>query len=65
MKMSDKTKTESGAIDDDPWTWQTVRIPFSAQIPPEAAVLSRFGMKLLDMTQDCRSGIVFRNFRFE
>ena len=65
VKMSDKTKTESGAIDDDPWTWQTVRIPFSAQIPPEAAVLSRFVMKLLDMPQDCRSGIVFRNFRFE
>lgn len=65
VKMSDKTKTESGAVDDDPWTWQTVKIPFSSHIPAEASLLSRFVMKLLDMPQDGRSGLVFRNFRFE
>ena len=63
--LVDKAKSDGAAIDDDPWTWQTVRIPFSSEIPPDAATLSRFGFQLLDMPQDGRSGLVFRNFRFE
>ena len=56
---------DGGKIDDDPWTWQTVRVPFSKHVPENAVEIKRFIFQILDMPQDERSGIVFRNFRFE
>ena len=63
----DKVKVivDGGKIDDDPWTWQTVRVPLSKHIPENAVEIKRFIFQILDMPQDGRSGIVFRNLRFE
>lgn len=61
----EKVLIEGGAIDDDPWTWQRVQVPFSSLVPEGVDTLQRFVMKLLDMPQDGRSGVVFRNLRFE
>lgn len=60
----DKPDVEGGRIDDDPWTWQTVRIPLSSSIPEGAAVLQRIVPRLADMPRDGRAGIVVRDFRF-
>ena len=59
------TLLDGGKIDDDPWTWQTVRVPFKDLIPGNALKIKRFIFQIMDMPQDGRSGIVFRNFRFE
>lgn len=64
-RFLEKTTIEGGKIDDDPWSWQTVRVPFSSLVPEGVDTLQRFVMKLLDMPQDGRSGVVFRNLRFE
>ena len=61
----EKVSIDGGKIDDDPWSWQTVRVPFSSLVPEGVDTLQRFVMKLLDMPQDGRSGVVFRNLRFE
>ena len=62
---TEKPNVSGGRIDDDPWTWQTVRVPFSSLVPGGAVALQRFVMQLLDMPADGRSGLVFRNLRFE
>ena len=60
-----KVLVDGGKIDDDPWTWQTVRVPLSKHVPENAVEIKRFIFQILDMPQDGRSGIVFRNLRFE
>ena len=59
-----KARIDGGKIDDDPWTWQTVRMPLPENIA-SAASLHRIVIGLVDMPQDGRSGIVVRNLRFE
>ncbi len=61
----EKVRVEGGKVDDNPWTWQTVRVPFAVGIPDGAVDIRRLVLSLLDMPQDGRSGLVFRNFRFE
>ena len=45
---------DGGKIDDDPWTWQTVRVPLSKHIPENAVEVKRFIFQILDMPQDGR-----------
>ncbi len=58
-----KPVIDGGRVDDDPWTWQTVRVPLPPAFPQGAQDIRRLVMNIVEMPQDERSGIVFRNLR--
>ena len=53
------------AADDDPNSWQSVRIPLSKLLPEGATALTRISIQFTGLPALGRAGLLVRNFRFE
>ena len=56
---------EDGPIDDDPNSWQTVRIPLAKLLPEGATALVRITIQFTGLPATGRAGLLVRDFRFE
>ena len=56
---------EDGQVDDDPNSWQTVRIPLAKLLPEGATALSRITIQFTGLPATGRAGLLVRDFRFE
>ena len=56
---------EDGPVDDDPNSWQTVRIPLAKLLPEGATALSRITIQFTGLPATGRAGLLVRDFRIE
>jgi hypothetical protein len=56
---------EDGQVDDDPNSWQTVRIPLAKLLPEGATAIARITLQYTGLPSTGRAGLLVRNFRFE
>ncbi len=56
---------EDGPVDDDPNSWQTVRIPLAKLLPEGATALTRISIQFTGLPATGRAGLLVRDFRFE
>ena len=56
---------EDGPVDDDPNSWQTVRIPLAKLLPEGATAMSRITIQFTGLPATGRAGLLVRDFRFE
>ena len=56
---------EDGPVDDDPNSWQTVRIPLAKLLPEGATALVRITIQFTGLPATGRAGLLVRDFRFE
>ena len=56
---------EDGPVDDDPNSWQRVRIPLAKLLPEGATALSRITIQFTGLPATGRAGLLVRDFRFE
>ena len=56
---------EDGPVDDDPNSWQAVRIPLAKLLPEGATALSRITIQFTGLPATGRAGLIVRNFRIE
>ena len=56
---------EDGPVDDDPNSWQTVRIPLSKLLPEGATALTRISIQFTGLPALDRAGLLVRDFRFD
>ena len=56
---------EDGQVDDDPNSWQTVRIPLAKLLPEGATAIARITLQYTGLPSTGRAGLIVRNFRFE
>ena len=56
---------EDGPVDDDPNSWQTVRIPLAKLLPEGATAIGRFTLQYTGLPATGRAGLLVRDFRFE
>ena len=53
------------AVDDDPDSWQTVRIPLAKLLPEGATALARLTIQFTGLPESGRAGLLVRDFRIE
>ena len=56
---------EDGQVDDDPNSWQTVRIPLAKLLPEGATAIGRITLQYTGLPSTGRAGLIVRDFRFE
>ncbi|MBQ3809457.1 MAG: hypothetical protein II839_01400, partial [Kiritimatiellae bacterium] len=56
---------EDGQVDDDPNSWQTVRIPLAKLLPEGATAIARITLQYTGLPSTGRAGLLVRDFRFE
>lgn len=56
---------DGGAIDEDPNSWQAVRIPLAKLLPDGAVALARVKIQFTGLPDTGRAGLIVRDFRFE
>ena len=57
---------EDGPIDEDPWSWQTVRVPLNDIVPDRSAAIADLRIQFTGLPAGAeRAGLLVRNFRFE
>ena len=57
---------DGGRVDEDPWSWQTVRVPLKGLFPPGAAAIQDLRIQFTGLPDGAeRAGLLVRNFRFE
>ena len=57
---------DGGRVDEDPWSWQTVRVPLEDLLPPGAAEIRDLRIQFTGLPAGAeRAGLLVRDFRFE
>ena len=56
---------EDGQVDDDPNSWQTVRIPLAKLLPEGATAIARITLQYTGLPSTGRAGLLVRDFRIE
>ncbi|MBQ6103545.1 MAG: hypothetical protein IJL06_07720, partial [Kiritimatiellae bacterium] len=56
---------EDGQVDDDPNSWQIVRIPLAKLLPEGATAIARITLQYTGLPSTGRAGLLVRDFRFE
>jgi hypothetical protein len=57
---------DGGRVDEDPWSWQTVRVPLKDILPDGAATIADLRIQFTGLPAGAdRAGLLVRNFRFE